>query len=480
MTDRLESSAPALPGSDESVSSPDPYTIRQGEAHPPPTNFRGRLRYLGPSLIVTGAVIGSGELVLTTSLGAAAGWSLLWWMLLSCWCKSLVQAEIARYTIVSGDTYLRALNRLPGRIGRISWPIWLSLIAYIPITMGLGGIIGGAGQSLSFFASLAHVSIDGTVCTGIIAIVAAMILGTGSYRWLERIMLPLVLVFTLTTLICSIAMQFTEFRTPLDDVLGGMTPDFPLFVSLAALALAAYGYTGTTSGDITAYTYWCIEKGYPSFVGSDRSARDWESHARGWMKVLHTDVWLALIIVTCATIPYYMLGAGVLNRMGIVPEGNAETISALSNIFTQTLGSWAVWIFSIGAFLILFSTVLSGMAAGGRVFPDYLIELQLIDRSNLALRKSIIRWYLAALPMVTFVIYLFSPSFVTLIMIGGLTSAIFLPIQAGATIWLQSKKMDPRIRPRGLTRTGLWVIFLFELVMAGLVIWFVVLVPLRN
>ena len=175
-----------------------------------------------------------------------------------------------------------------------------------------------------------------------------------------------------------------------------------------------------------------------------------------------------------------MLGAGVLNRMGIVPEGNAETISALSNIFTQTLGSWAVWIFSIGAFLILFSTVLSGMAAGGRVFPDYLIELQLIDRSNLALRKSIIRWYLAALPMVTFVIYLFSPSFVTLIMIGGLTSAIFLPIQAGATIWLQSKKMDPRIRPRGLTRTGLWVIFLFELVMAGLVIWFVVLVPLRN
>ena len=84
-----------------------------------------------PSLIVTGAVIGSGELVLTTSLGAVAGWSLLWWLVLSCWCKSLVQAELARYTIVSGDTYLRAINRLPGRIWRISWPIWLGLIAYI-------------------------------------------------------------------------------------------------------------------------------------------------------------------------------------------------------------------------------------------------------------------------------------------------------------------------------------------------------------
>ncbi|HCD02877.1 MAG TPA: hypothetical protein DER64_20375, partial [Planctomycetaceae bacterium] len=54
-------------------------------------------------------------------------------------------------------------------------------------------------------------------------------------------------------------------------------------------------------------------------------------------------------------------------------------------------------------------------------------------------------------------------------------SASFLPIQARATIWLQSKKMDPRIRPRRFTRIALWAIFLFELLMAGLVVWFVVL-----
>ena len=461
-------------------SAPDPYTVRHGETHAPPTNFLGRLKYLGPSLIVTGAVIGSGELVLTTSLGAAAGWSFLWWILLSCWCKSLVQAECARYTIVSGDTYLRAINRVPGRIWRISWPIWLGLIAYIPGTMGLGGIIGGAGQALSYLASLADITIDGVACTGLIAVTASIILSSGSYKWLERIMLPLVLTFTVTTLICVVAMQFTEFRTTPADVLSGMTPDFTLFVALAALALSAYGYTGTTSGDISAYTYWCIEKGYPSYIGSDRSDPNWESHARGWMKVLHTDVWLALLIVTCATIPFYVLGAGVLNQMGIVPEGNDETISALSNIFTQTLGPWAVWIFSIGAFLILFSTVLSGVGAGGRFIPDYLIEMKFMDRSNLPLRKSIIRWYLAALPLVAFLIYLFIPNFVVLIMIGGLTSALFLPIQSGATIWLQARKMDPRIRPRTLTRIGLWVIFLFELAMAGFVVWFVVLAPLRS
>ncbi len=457
----------------------DPYTVRHGEAHAPPGNFRARIKYLGPSLIVTGAVIGSGELVLTTSLGAAAGWALLWWLLLSCWCKSLVQAEMARYTIISGDTYLRAINRLPGRIWRISWPIWLGLLAYLPGTMGLGGIIGGGGQSLSFLASLGGISIDGTVCTGIIALTTSIILSTGSYRWLERVMLPLVIAFTVATLICSVAMQFTEYRTTVDDIVAGLSPDPAVFLAFAALALAAYGYTGTNSGDVTAYTYWCIEKGYPSYVGSDRSDPDWESHARGWMKVLHTDVWLAIVIVTCATVPYYVLGAGVLNKMGVVPEGNAETIGLLSNIFTQTLGEWAVWVFSVGAFFILFSTVLSGVGAGGRVIPDYLIEMGFMDRSNLALRRAIIRGYLAVLPIVAFVIYLFIPNFVVLIMIGALTSALFLPIQCGATIWLQSRHMDPRIRPRAVTRYGLWVIFAFELVMAFLVIWLVVLAPLR-
>ena len=457
----------------------DPYTVRHGESHAPPTSFRSRLKYLGPSLIVTGAVIGSGELVLTTSLGAAAGWALLWWLLLSCWCKSLVQAEMARYTIISGDTYLRAINRVPGRIWRISWPIWLGLIAYLPGTMGLGGIIGGAGQSLSFLASLADVTISGAVCTGLIALSASIILSTGSYKWLERVMLPLVLAFTAATLICVIAMQFTEFRTTAGDLVSGLTPDFPVFVAFAALALAAYGYTGTNSGDISAYTYWCIEKGYPSYVGSDRSDPDWESHARGWMKVLHTDIWLALLIVTCATVPYYVLGAGVLNKMGILPEGNEATIGALSNIFTQTLGAWAVWIFSVGAFFILFSTVLSGVGAGGRFIPDYLIEMKFMARSNLGLRRAIIRWYLATLPIVAFIIYLFIPNFVVLIMIGGLTSALFLPIQSGATIWLQARNLDPRIRPGIVTRYGLWVIFLFELAMAALVVWFVVLAPWR-
>ena len=129
-----------------------------------------------------------------------------------------------------------------------------------------------------------------------------------------------------------------------------------------------------------------------------------------------------------------------------------------------------MWIFSFGAFFILFSTILSSIGEGGCFIPDYFVELGFLERSNLAARRSIVRWYVAILPIDAFLIYKFSLGFVFLIIVGGLTSALFLPLQCGWCIWLQRKNVDPRIRPRKLTQYGLWVIFAFELIMAILVL----------
>ena len=43
----------------------------------PPTTLTGILKSLGPGLIIAGSIVGSGELIATTSTGAAAGFSLL-------------------------------------------------------------------------------------------------------------------------------------------------------------------------------------------------------------------------------------------------------------------------------------------------------------------------------------------------------------------------------------------------------------------
>ena len=71
-----------------------------------------RLRFIGPSAIVTGSVVGSGSIVMTPLLGAAAGFTLLWWLLLSIWTKPIIQAEISRYIVVAKKLFLKLLQKL--------------------------------------------------------------------------------------------------------------------------------------------------------------------------------------------------------------------------------------------------------------------------------------------------------------------------------------------------------------------------------
>ncbi len=444
----------------------DPYT-QSGNTVNPPTSLMGRFRHLGPSIVVAGSIVGSGEILLTSGLGANAGFVLLWWVLLSCWSKSIVQAEIARYCIVTGDTYMRALNRLPGRIpgpkGSVGWPVWLAACSFVIGVTGLGGIVGGAGQALELLFG-----IDGVWATGLVALVAMAILASGSYRHLEKTMMVLVIGFALVTIFCAILMQFTEYRMSLDQLAEGFQFRFPL--EYAALAIAMFGYTGVTSGEIAAYTYWCVEKGYPRYIGSDRSDPNWENRAKGWIKVLHADVWVTLFILTVATLPFFMLGAGVLNAQGLVPEG-LDTVRVLSDMFTSTLGNWSIWLFGIGAFFILFSTTLSAVGAGGRVFPDYVIEFGFINRMQIA-RTRWTRGYVLAIPLLAFLLYAFVERPIVLIMISATFAALTLPIQSGAAIWLQRKHMDSRVMPKLPMQAALWATFVFQLLMSIFIVWF--------
>ncbi len=444
----------------------DPYTVREGEAVAPPTTWRNRLRYLGPSVVISGSIVGSGEIILTSGLGAAAGFVMLWWVLLSCWIKSLIQAELARYILVSGDTYVRAMNRLPGKIplgrGRISFPVVIALIAIVPGVAGLGGIVGGAGQALTLLVP----GIPSTWSAGFVALVTVALLITGSYKVLENAMLGLVITFTGATLVCAFLMQNTQYAVTRADLLSGLDFSFPPEYLVAAMAV--YGYTGVNASETSAYQYWCVEKGYPNFIGR-RDAPGWEERARGWIKVLQTDVWVTLVILTCATLPFYVLGAGVLRARGKTPDG-LETLSILSEMFTETLGPWSLWLFGIGAFSILFSTMLSSIGGAARFIPDYVMELGYLNRQNLIARKSWIRGYCAFIPILSFVIYLTVQDPRLLVTIGALTLAMLLPIQSGATLWFQKNRMDPRIRPGRWIRLAIWAIFLFELAM----VWFVV------
>ena len=90
----------------------------------PPTTLTGRLGQLGPGLIISAAIVGSGELIVVPKLGATAGFALLWFVVLGCVLKVFVQVELARHAIAHQETTLVSLDTLPGPRWRISWVLW--------------------------------------------------------------------------------------------------------------------------------------------------------------------------------------------------------------------------------------------------------------------------------------------------------------------------------------------------------------------
>lgn len=133
------------------AAAPD-YTDRRqaGDVVQPPSSVLQTVKQIGPGLIIAASIVGSGELIMTTKVGAEAGISLLWLIILGCIVKVFVQLELGRFTISHGETTLTSLSKVPGpRIGRINWVVLLWLFMMLTTIGQLGGIVGGVGQSLA-------------------------------------------------------------------------------------------------------------------------------------------------------------------------------------------------------------------------------------------------------------------------------------------------------------------------------------------
>ena len=309
----------------------------------PPKSLFQKLKFLGPGFVLSASIVGSGELIATTTLGARAGFITFWVILVSCVIKVALQLEFGKHTIIYGHTAMQAFNHLPGKkFGKAHWSIWAFLSLMIFKISQLGGIIGGVALSL-------HIAIPGLpiwILTIIAGFAAALLVFKGIYGIVEKVSLIMILLFTILTFASLYFLQFTDFAISLSDIKSGLT--FSLPQSAVLIAIAAFGITGVGGDEIIHYTYWCSEKGYSNYVGKDSEDPEWESRAKGWIKVMELDAIAAMVIYTIVTAAFYLLGAAVLNGQGTIPQGY-EMIETLSNMYTETLGNQAMYIFLLGA-----------------------------------------------------------------------------------------------------------------------------------
>ncbi len=430
----------------------DPYELSEQFVMSPPASFAERLRFMGPGLILTASVVGSGELIATTLLGAKAGFVALWVILVSCLVKVVVQIEFGKCAIYSGQTTMEILNRLPGpRIGRANWAIWLWLLFMLPKMLQVGAIIGAVAMVLNI--TFPYFAVSTYVWP--VAVIVATLVWIGGYKLIERSCVGLIALFTLLTIASLIALQFTQYAIVLADIASGLS--FQLPRELIPVALGAFGITGIGGDEIMAYNYWLIEKGYASRCGPPKKTPEWHARARGWIRIMQLDALGSMVIYTVVTIVFYLLGAGVLHGAEALPSSDTQLIQSLSRMYTESLGGWAGSVFLGGAFVVLFSTVLAALGAWTRMFSDAFGQIGLIDFKNAAQRGRVIVVLAFCLPLIwsTTFLYYRNPAF--MIIVGGIATTLILFIVAIAAGWMRYRQLPLELKPGRVYDGMLWL-----------------------
>ena len=358
-----------------------------------PRGLGGLLRNIGPGIVVSGSVVGSGELLVTTRMGAEVGFVFLWGVIVASVIKYFIQLELGRQCLLKDETTIQSLDRVRGfRLRDTSWNAWLCIAGFLGVMIALVGILGSVGGMMSsVFPWLPKWTWN---C--VIFALLGVLLYRGLYEDLEKMVSFLVAAFSLVVIFCVLALQGTEHAITGAQIASGLR--FAMPVEGAFTALAVMGSVGATAVELFMYPYWIREKGYPRFIGPRDGSPEWRERYRGWMRVVAVDAGVCTGIAVVITCAYYLLGASILNKLEVIPKGY-EVVDNVSLIFTESLGGWAKNIFMFGAFCTLFSTLLVFAASSGRIMLDFLRQTGAVAPQTSEQRRLLLRVLQIGIPL---------------------------------------------------------------------------------
>ena len=156
----------------------------------------GRIRNIGPGLVIAATGLGAGDLIAASVAGANFGTAILWAAVLGTLIKYAMNEGLARWQLVTGSTLLEGwVQRLP-KIVSLYFFTYLLLWTFIVA----GALIAGSGLA-------AHALFPGLTVMqwGVIHSVSAFLLIiNGRYALLENIMKLFIGAMFLVVIVCSV------------------------------------------------------------------------------------------------------------------------------------------------------------------------------------------------------------------------------------------------------------------------------------
>jgi hypothetical protein len=435
-------------------------------------------KMIGPSFIILGLGLGSGEVILWPYLASNYGMGIIWGALIGLTFQFFMNMEIERYALARGESVFVGLARKVKAL-----PIWFFLSTFVPWMWP--GIVAA---SAALFGHVFGVPLEQHKYLAIgLLIVMGLILSLGPvlYKTVERLQKVLIIFGVPSIFIISILLADANDWAATTQGIFGIGDGFFLLPAGIAVSsfLAALAYAGAGGNLNLAQSFYVKEKGFgmgkyagkitslltgkkapdnkPLLTGSTFGTNKEElKEFHKWWRNINVEHFLVFWLTGSITIVLLALLA-FTTTFG---EGNKSDISfviaesqAIGQLLFPALGTF----FLIVAGCTLFGTQLTVYDATSRILSENTI---LASRGAIKDRHLPKVYYLTLWLLIGAGIIIFMSGFtqpLQLLFLAAILNAIAMFVHTGLTLWLNKTSLPKEVAPKKFRTFAMVAAFLF-------------------
>lgn len=400
--------------------------------------INGFVAILAPGLIAAATGVGAGDLATGAFAGSHLGLTILWAVVLGAVFKYLVTEGLTRWQLATNTTLLEGAVRHFGK------PIQIFFFVYLIIWSFLVGaaLMGACGVAANAVFPVFKDPVQGKIILGIAhSIICCFFVLKGGYSFFEKLMKYCIAIMFVTVVYTAFMMSpdITKVATGL---IVWKIPDFSVRSISWTVALIG-GVGGTLS--VLCYGYWIQEKGRDSIED---------------IKTCRLDLGVSYALTAIFGLSVVIIGS----TLDVHGKG-AHLLVSLSHNIREAVNPAVMWIFLIGAWAAMFSSLFGLLQAIPYLFADFwrLVRAKesksLIDVSNLSYKVYLL--FLATVPALGLFF-----SFKQAQKFYSVFGALFLPLLATLLLVMNGRKkfIGEKMRNGPLTSLGLVLTIAFFVV----------------
>ncbi len=429
-------------------------------------------KLLGASVVILATATGSGEFIIWPYITTQIGIAFLWLAIIGFFVQYVMNMEIERYTLATGETAVTGFTRLWK-----PWGIFFVLGAVLPNAFP-GWATGGA-TLFTYLFGFGSIPIIASIV--LVATALALTLSPVVYQALEKIQAVLVLVIIAFILVGVVVATELGAWASVVTQMPGSVPGVPGAIATlgAATFLGAIAFAGAGGANNLTQSNYIRDKGLgmgsrmpkvvspitgeevaaPSlgytFPVNEENMRRW----RGWWSVANREHFITFFVIGCSLlIALSVLVWSTVGQRGIGTD--LEFINTEAQVLGNQIGGWFQSFFLFAGMVVLFSTSIGIMDYVSRLSASEL-KISFFPGSQVITESRIyftLAWVIAIGGSLILLAGLEAP--LVLLIIAASGAGVVMAFYLGLLIRLNTRVLPDEIKLKGWRLAVMWPTFL--------------------